>query len=105
MSRVGYQPIEVPSNVKLNLNRSDIVVEGPRGKLNWTVPNGIRLNIEGNIVTLERENNQRQYKSLHGLSRSLIANMVIGVSEGFRRNYVWLVTGIVLKSIAKRSWC
>ena len=85
MSRVGYQPIEVPSNVKLNLNRSDIVVEGPRGKLNWTVPNGIRLNIEGNIVTLERQNNQRQYKSLHGLSRSLIANMVIGVSEGFQK--------------------
>jgi len=85
MSRVGYRPIEVPSNVKLNLNRSDIVVEGPRGKLNWTVPNGIRLNIEGNTVTLERENNQRQYKSLHGLSRTLIANMVIGVTEGFQK--------------------
>ena len=85
MSRVGYLPIEIPSNVKLSIVDSDVEVEGPKGKLSWTLPDGIRLNLAENVATLERPNDLRQYKSLHGLSRSLVANMVEGVSKGFKR--------------------
>ena len=80
MSRVGYLPIEIPSNVKLSIVDSDVEVEGPKGKLSWTLPDGIRLNLAENVATLERPNDLRQYKSLQGLSRSLFANMVAGVS-------------------------
>ena len=85
MSRVGYLPIEIPSNVKLSVVDSDVEVEGPKGKLSWTLPDGIRLNLAENVATLERPNDLRQYKSLHGLSRSLVANMVAGVSVGFEK--------------------
>ena len=85
MSRVGYQPIEVPSNVKLNVVESNVEIEGPKGKLSWTLPDGIDLNMEGSVATLKRPSDLRQYKSLHGLSRSLIANMVTGVSAGFQK--------------------
>ena len=67
MSRVGYLPIKIPSNVKLSIVDSDVEVEGPKGKLSWTLPDGIRLNLAENVATLERPNDLRQYKSLHCL--------------------------------------
>jgi large subunit ribosomal protein L6 len=84
MSRIGNKQIELPDKVKLNISgEGHVQVEGPKGKLEWTLPKQIKARIDGKQVKLEREGENRSVKALHGLSRSLIANMVTGVSTGF----------------------
>ncbi len=84
MSRIGKKPITLPDKVKLNVSGAGSVhVEGPKGKLNWTLPSAIKARVEGTSVILDRENETRQVRALHGLSRSLVSNMVTGVSTGF----------------------
>jgi len=84
MSRIGKKTIELPDKVKLNITGEGAVnVEGPKGKLAWTLPKQIKARIDGKNVLVERENENRQVRALHGLSRALIANMVTGVSAGF----------------------
>lgn len=86
MSRIGNKPVEIPSQVKLNISgEGEIKVEGPKGKLQWTLPRQIKARLENNQVALERNSENRNVKALHGLSRSLIANMVDGVFNGFTR--------------------
>jgi len=87
MSRIGKKPIELPAKVKVNIgSEGAVTVEGPKGKLSWTLPKSVRLKAEGNTITIDREGETRQVKALHGLSRALVANMVIGVNEGFKKN-------------------
>jgi large subunit ribosomal protein L6 len=87
MSRIGKKPIELPAQVKVNVgSEGAVTVEGPKGKLSWKLPKSVRLNQEGNTVTLDRDGETRPVKALHGLSRALLANMVQGVNEGFKRN-------------------
>jgi large subunit ribosomal protein L6 len=87
MSRIGKKPIELPSAVKVNVgSEGAVTVEGPKGKLSWTLPKSVRLKAEGSTVTIDRDGETRQVKALHGLSRALVANMVIGVNEGFKKN-------------------
>lgn len=87
MSRIGKKPIELPAKVKVNVgSEGAVTVEGPKGKLSWTLPKSVRLKTEGNTITIDREGETRQVKALHGLSRALVANMVIGVNEGFKKN-------------------
>ncbi len=87
MSRIGKKPIELPTAVKVSVNDSGAVtVEGPKGKLSWTLPKVVRFRMEGNVVTLDRDGESRPIKALHGLSRALIANMVEGVNDGFKKN-------------------
>ncbi len=93
MSRIGQIPIPIPSSVKVDLNDSGVEVEGPKGKLNWVIPDGIGANIEDNVITLTRQSDRKQQKALHGLARSLIANMVEGVSEGFEKKLRVVGTG------------
>lgn len=93
MSRIGQIPIPIPSSVKVAFNDNEIHVEGPKGKLNWIIPNGIDASIEEDVINVERMNDQKQQKALHGLARSLIANMVIGVSEGFEKKLRVVGTG------------
>jgi len=84
MSRIGKKPVTLPEKVKLNVSGAGAInVEGPKGKLSWTLPHAIKARVEGTTVTLDRENETRQVRALHGLSRSLVSNMVIGVSTGF----------------------
>ena len=85
MSRIGQIPIPIPSSVKVAFNDSEVHVEGPKGTLNWDIPQGIDASIEENVITITRANDKKQQKALHGLTRSLIANMVVGVSEGFEK--------------------
>ena len=85
MSRIGIKPIPVPNKVQVALEKSDVQVDGPKGSLNWKLPDGINLTLEENTLTVQRTSEQKQHKALHGLARSLIANMVIGVSEGFEK--------------------
>ena len=84
MSRIGKKIIPLPEKVKLNVSGEGLVnVEGPKGKLSWTLPATIKARLEGNSVLVERGSEARQVRALHGLSRALIANMVVGVSTGF----------------------
>jgi large subunit ribosomal protein L6 len=87
MSRIGKTPIKLPKNVKIILRENGaITVEGPKGKLSWTLPQAITLHIEGELVTLNRSNDLRTTRALHGLARALVNNMIHGVDEGFRRD-------------------
>jgi len=84
MSRIGKNPITLPDKVKLNVSAAGSVnVEGPKGKLSWTLPSAIKARVEGASVIFDRANETRQVRALHGLSRSLVSNMVMGVSTGF----------------------
>jgi large subunit ribosomal protein L6 len=86
MSRIGKQPISVPPKVTVRFGEAgDVHVEGPKGKLDWKLPAPVRAKLDGDTVHLERDGESRKAKALHGLSRALIANMVAGVSKGFRR--------------------
>ncbi len=93
MSRIGLKPISVPDKVQIALNKSDVQVEGPKGSLNWQLPDGIDATLEENVLTVQRNSELKQYKALHGLARSLIANMVTGVSEGFEKKLRVVGTG------------
>ena len=87
MSRIGNKPVEIPDKVKVNISDDGAVaVEGPKGKLNWNLPRNIKASIKDNRVSLVRGAETRSVKALHGLSRSLVHNMVQGVSEGFTKN-------------------
>lgn len=85
MSRIGQKPIPIPDKVQVVLNKNDVHVEGPRGSLDWHLPLGIDVTLEENVITVQRTSDQKQHRALHGLARSLIANMVTGVSEGFEK--------------------
>lgn len=84
MSRIGKKPIELPEKVKVNISPAgDVNVEGPKGKLSWTLPKAVQARMEGKTVLVERSGDVRSVRALHGLSRALIANMVTGVNTGF----------------------
>ena len=86
MSRIGKKSIEIPEKVKLAVSDSgSIKVEGPKGKLEWILPDSIKLRVEGKQALLDRATETRAVKALHGLSRSLVHNMVVGVSQGFQK--------------------
>jgi large subunit ribosomal protein L6 len=85
MSRIGKTPIPVPSGVSVAVDNHHVTVEGPRGRLERTLPAQIAIKVgDGEIVT-ERPTDGREHRSLHGLTRTLVANMVTGVSAGFRK--------------------
>src|SRR2546430_9501333 len=87
MSRIGKKPIELPDKVKLNISgEGQVNVEGPKGKLAWTLPKQIKARLDGKNVHVDRSGEARQVRALHGLSRALIANMVTGVSTGFSKD-------------------
>ncbi len=87
MSRIGNKAVAIPDKVKVNIgNDGAVAVEGPKGKLEWTLPRAIKGSVKDNQISLVREAETRSVKALHGLSRSLVNNMVQGVSEGFTKN-------------------
>ena len=87
MSRIGKKPIELPEKVKLNISGDGAVnVEGPKGKLAWTLPKQIKARVDGKQIVVERSDETRQVRALHGLSRALINNMVTGVTTGFTKD-------------------
>jgi large subunit ribosomal protein L6 len=83
MSRIGKQPITIPEKVKVNVKGSKVFVEGPKGKLDMEIPRRTSLKIEGTTITVARDGEDSEARALHGLSRSLVNNMVKGVSEGY----------------------
>ena len=99
MSRVGVKPIALPEKVKVSRNGEEVTVEGPKGKLNWTLPEGIELKEEEGSVNIERASDKRNHRALHGTARSLIQNMVQGVSEGFSKELE--INGVGLRAALK----
>jgi large subunit ribosomal protein L6 len=99
MSRVGIKPIPVPGDVKVNLDGQAIKVKGPLGELNHTIPRQLKVKYEENTISVHRDSDDRIERSLHGLTRTLIANMVEGVSKGFERKLI--VDGVGYKAQAK----
>ena len=86
MSRIGKLPINLPSGVTLSVSDDNVVsVKGPLGTLSQKVDSDIKVEVENNTVILARPNDEKRLKSLHGLYRALIANMVTGVSKGYRK--------------------
>ena len=85
MSRVGGKPISVPGTVKVSVEGRLVVVKGPLGELTTPMPEGITASLEDEGLTAQRRNDSKTLKSLHGLTRSLLANAVRGVSEGFKK--------------------
>jgi len=83
MSRIGKLPIPVPSGVDVSIDGRSITVKGPKGVLSHTVAEPITVAHEADTLTVTRPDDERESKSLHGLSRTLIANMVVGVTEGY----------------------
>ena len=85
MSRIGRKPIEIPAGVEVSVADSVVTVKGPKGTLTQTINPIIAVKVEGNTVLVERPNDEAASRSLHGLSRTLIANMVEGVSKGYQK--------------------
>src|SRR5262245_34955650 len=85
MSRVGQQPIPVPSGVDVSIEGRRVVVKGPKGELEHPLPERITVSKDGDELVVTRPDDERESRSLHGLTRSLVNNMVVGVSEGFVR--------------------
>ena len=84
MSRIGRKEISVPEKVEIKVGgNSDITVDGPKGKLEWTLPEGIGIEQNDGSVTVTRTSEAREVRALHGTSRALVANMIEGVSTGF----------------------
>jgi large subunit ribosomal protein L6 len=85
MSRIGNAPITVPSGVDVTINGRNISVKGPKGQLDREIPGDITMSLDGETLTVARANDENKTKALHGLARSLVNNMVIGVTEGFKK--------------------
>jgi large subunit ribosomal protein L6 len=99
MSRIGKQPITVPSGVEVTINDHHVVVKGPRGTLEHDLPETITVAREGDDLVVTRPDDERDNRSLHGLTRSLVANMVTGVSTGFTRDLE--IVGVGYRAVAQ----
>lgn len=86
MSRIGRKPITVPSGVDVTLDNSVITVKGPKGTLTRDLHKDIKVTVEGNVITVERPSDNKLHRSLHGTTRSVVSNMVSGVTEGFSKS-------------------
>jgi len=84
MSRIGNEPIEIPQGVEVNIQKGLVTVKGPKGELTQNVDTAITVELEDNVVKLTRATEQKDHKAKHGLYRSLIFNMVEGVSKGYK---------------------
>jgi large subunit ribosomal protein L6 len=85
MSRIGKKPIPIPQGVKIQIEDGRVSAEGPKGKLSQPVPTGLKASVDNGILHIARDNEERHVRAMHGLTRSLVANMVTGVKDGFVR--------------------
>ena len=85
MSRIGRMPIAVPAGVEGNIDGNTVTVKGPKGTLTRTVNENITVALDNGVITVSRPNDQKENRALHGLNRTLIANMITGVSEGYKK--------------------
>ena len=93
MSRIGKKPVSVPAGVSVSIEGSTVTVKGPKGQLTQTFHPDMKVSVAGETVVVERPTDNRQHKALHGLTRSLIANMVLGVTAGYSKTLEITGTG------------
>lgn len=101
MSRIGKAPITVPSGVDIKVDGQTITVKGPKGELTQVLPEPISVTVEDGTITVNRPDDHRDNRSLHGLSRSLVNNMVVGVTEGYKQDME--IFGVGYRVVAKGS--
>jgi large subunit ribosomal protein L6 len=99
MSRIGRVPIPVPSGVEVTVSGREIAVKGPKGNLSREVPNPITVRKDEGVLFVERPDDERRSRALHGLTRTLIANMVTGVTDGFAKELE--IVGVGYRATAK----
>jgi large subunit ribosomal protein L6 len=99
MSRIGRSPIPVPSGVTVTLADDSVTVAGPQGTLARQLPPGITITQDGDVLVVVRPDDERQHRALHGLTRSLVANMVTGVTQGFTKELE--IVGVGYRANAK----
>jgi large subunit ribosomal protein L6 len=93
MSRIGKMPVAIPAGVEVKVDGSTVTVKGPKGTLNHVVASPIVATVKDGSVEVSRPDDERSSRSLHGLTRTLIANMVIGVTEGYEKKLEIVGTG------------
>ena len=99
MSRIGKAPITIPSGVDITINEGDVIVNGPKGRLSQNIGTEITASVQDGALTVQRPTEQKRHKALHGLYRSLIYNMVRGVTEGYSCNLE--LVGVGYKAIVQ----
>lgn len=99
MSRIGKLPVTIPAGVTVTLQGNTVQVKGPKGELSRTISPELTVTIDGSTLTVTRPSDETRHKSLHGLSRTLIANMVEGVSKGYSKQLE--ITGVGFKAEVK----
>ncbi len=85
MSRVGEAPVEIPDKVEAGIKDNVVTIKGPLGELSQRIPDGISATIDDGQIIFTRDTNQKEHRAVHGLARALVANMVIGVVQGFEK--------------------
>lgn len=93
MSRVGKKPIALPDKVQVDVRGSEVTVKGPKGELRRSFHSDMDIALEDGILTVDRPTDHRNHRAMHGLTRALLANMVVGVSEGFSKSLEIVGTG------------
>lgn len=86
MSRIGNKPIDVPAGTKVEIKENEVTVSGPKGTLTRTIRNEVSLSLEDNKLSVNRGGDDKIHRSLHGLTRTLVSNMIEGVSKGFTKS-------------------
>src|SRR5687767_14553533 len=99
MSRIGKQPVVIPPKVKVDVKGQKVFVEGPKGKLDFELPRRTSAKLDGANVIVSRQGDDSEDKALHGLSRSILNNMVKGVSEGFVKKLE--IQGVGFKAVVQ----
>ncbi|MDI6801758.1 MAG: 50S ribosomal protein L6 [Thermodesulfovibrionales bacterium] len=99
MSRIGKKPIEIPQGVNVELKNDSIKVKGSKGDLSYVLPEGVKVSVSDSKILVERSSESKLNRALHGLARSLISNMVNGVSQGYKR--VLEISGIGYRAQVK----
>jgi large subunit ribosomal protein L6 len=86
MSRVGYKPITIPPGVEVLIDGTKVTAKGPKGELCRSLAPGMGISLEDGVLVVSRRTDERTHRSMHGFTRSILANMIEGVSQGFRKN-------------------
>ncbi len=85
MSRIGIKPIPIPSGVVVTKNDREVTVKGPKGSLSRSFHPEMKITVEGDVATVERPTDGKTHRSMHGLTRTLLSNMIVGVTEGYSK--------------------
>lgn len=102
MSRIGKQPIKLPAGVNVEVRDLQITVKGPRGTLARSLPGGVSVAVEAGAIVVNRESEEREARAMHGLARTLVRNMVLGVTQGFSKTIE--IVGVGYKAEQKKDY-